>query len=92
MDLTEINCLNFVSKFLEEILFLKLMSQLMHVCEVVTFNRAWINRVRLLILIVASRTGNKYIFLSLFTPENLASLDWFGRPDPRQPAYSPYLG
>ena len=32
------------------------------------------------------------ISLSLFAPENLVSRESFGRPVPRQPAYSPHSG
>ena len=48
--------------------------------------RVSINRVRLPILHVASRTGKIDISLSVFTPENLVSRDGFDSPVPRQPA------
>ena len=35
---------------------------------------------------------NREMSLYPFTPENLDSRDGFGRPVPRQPAHSPYLG
>ena len=47
--------------------------------------RVWINRVRLPILHVVSRTGKFNISLSAFVPENLVSRDGFGSPVPRQP-------
>ena len=46
-----------------------------------------INRVRLPILLVLSRTGNIIFSLSPFAPENLVSRDGFGSPVPRQPAH-----
>ena len=46
-----------------------------------------INRVRLPILHVVRGTGEMHISLSAFVPENLVSLDEFGTPVPRQPAY-----
>ena len=49
--------------------------------------RECINRVRLLILLVVSRTGKMNISLSPFAPENLISRDGFGSPVPRQPAH-----
>ena len=49
--------------------------------------RVWINRVRLPILLVVSRTGKINIFLSPCVPENLVSRDEFGSPVPRQPAH-----
>ena len=56
----------------------------MYVCMVITFSVAelWINRVRLPIL----------LSLSSFAPESLVSPDRFGRPVPRQHAYSPPSG
>ena len=61
----------------------------MYVCMYVhTYNKSiWINRVRLPILLVVSRTGKIYISLSAFAPENLVSRDGFGSPVPRQPAH-----
>ena len=38
---------------------------------------------------MVNSTGKVNISLSPFAPENLASQDGFGRPVPRQPAYSP---
>ena len=70
----------------------KLHSYFMYVCMVITFSRVWINRVRLPILLVVRRTRKMNISLSPFAPENLVSLDGFGRPVPRQPAHSPYSG
>ena len=49
--------------------------------------RVWINRVRLPILLVVSRTGKMNSSLSPFAPENLVSRDGFGSPVPRQPAH-----
>ena len=50
--------------------------------------RVRINRVRLPILLVVSRTGKKMFFsLSPFAPENLVSRDGFCSPVPRQPAH-----
>ena len=49
--------------------------------------RVRINRVRLPILLVVSRTGKIDISLSPFAPENLVSRDGFGSPVPRQPAH-----
>ena len=46
-----------------------------------------INRVRLPILLVVSRTGKLNISLSPFAPENLVSRDGFGSPVLRQPAH-----
>ena len=37
-------------------------------------------------------TGNIFIFVSSFAPENLSFRDRFGRLVPRQPAHSPYSG
>ena len=60
--------------------------------------RVRINRVRLPILHVVSRTRKMNISLSAFVPENLISRDGFGSPVPHQPAhlhtqteYSAYL-
>ena len=61
-----------------------------HVCMYVWLShiaRAWINRVRLPILLVVSSTGTMNISLSPFAPENLASRDRVGSPVPRQPAH-----
>ena len=49
--------------------------------------RVRINRVRLPILLVVSRTGKINSSLSPFAPENLVSRDGFVRPVPRQPAH-----
>ena len=49
--------------------------------------RVRINRVRLPILLVVSRTGEMFFSLSPFAPENLVSRDGFGSPVPRQPAH-----
>ena len=49
--------------------------------------RIWINRVRLPILLVVSRTGKMDISLSAFAPENLVSRDGRGSPVPRHPAH-----
>ena len=54
---------------------------------VITYSRAWINRVRLPILLVVSRTGKTNIPLSPCVPENLVSRDGFSRPVPRRPAH-----
>ena len=59
----------------------------MYVCMVITYSRVWINRVRLPILLVVSRTGKMNIPLSPCVPENLVSRDGFGRPVPRQLAH-----
>ena len=67
------------------------LNRLMYVC-VITYSRAWINRVRLPILLVVSWTGKMNIPLSSFVPKNLVSRDGFSRPVPRQPAHSPYWG
>ena len=48
--------------------------------------RKWINRVRLLILLVVSSRGKINIPLSAFVPEKLVSRDRFGSLVPRQPA------
>ena len=58
-----------------------------YVCIVITYSRVWINRVRLPILLVVSRTGKMNIPLSQYVPENLVSQDGFSRPVPRQPAH-----
>ena len=54
-----------------------------------TVNRVWINQVSLsILLVVAEQTAGKiYFSLSPFAPENLVSIDGFGRPVPRQPAH-----
>ena len=49
--------------------------------------RAWINRVRLPILLVVSWTGKTNISLSALALENLVSRDGFGSTVPRQPAH-----
>ena len=49
--------------------------------------RVRINRVRLPILLVVSRTGKMIISLFPFAPENLVSRDGFGSPVPREPAH-----
>ena len=54
---------------------------------VITYSRVWINRVRLPILLVVSRTGKINILLPPCVPENLVSRDGFSRPVPRQPAH-----
>ena len=54
---------------------------------VIAYNRVWINRVRLPILLVVSCTGKIDIFLSPFAPDNLVSRDGFGSLVPRQPAH-----
>ena len=40
----------------------------------------------------SAKRGKMNISLSPFTPKNLVSRDGFGRPVPRQPADSSYLG
>ena len=62
------------------------------VCMVITSSRVCINRVRLPILLVVSRTGDMNISLSALAPKNLVSRDGFGHPVPRQPAHSPHSG
>ena len=59
----------------------------MCVCMVTHIARVWINRVRLPILLVVSRTGKMNISLSAFAPENLVSRDGCGSPVPRHPAH-----
>ena len=59
----------------------------MYVCMVAHIARAWINRVRLPILLVVGSTGKMNISLSAFVSENLASRNGFGSPVPRQPAH-----
>ena len=56
-------------------------------CMVAPIASVWINRVRILILLVVSWTKKMNISLSAFAPENLVSLDGFGSPVPRQPAH-----
>ena len=63
---------------------------LKYVCKVIAYNRVWINRVKLPILLVISGTGKMIFFLSPFAPDILVPRDGFGRPVPRQPAHSPY--
>ena len=58
----------------------------MYVCMVITYSKRRINRVRLPILLVVSRTRKYIISLSPFAPENLVSRDGFGSSVPRQPA------
>ena len=53
---------------------------------VISYSRVWINRVRLLILLVVSWTEMN-IFLSPYVPESLVSRDGFSRPVPRQLAH-----
>ena len=52
-----------------------------------TTTTAWINRVRLPILLVVSSTGKMNISLLAFAPENLVSQDGFDSCVPRQPAH-----
>ena len=59
----------------------------MYVWSHIYVARVWINRVRLAILLVVSRTGKILLSLSPFAPENLVSRDGFGSPVPRQPAH-----
>ena len=47
----------------------------MYVCMIITYSRVWINRVRLLILLVVSWTGKMNIPLSPYVPDNLVSRD-----------------
>ena len=54
---------------------------------VITCCERRINRVRLTILLVVSRTEKMNISLSPFAPENLISRNGFGSPVPRQPAH-----
>ena len=56
-------------------------------CMVTHIARVWINRVRLAILLVVSRTRKMSASLSPFVPENLVLRDGFSRPVPRQPAH-----
>ena len=49
--------------------------------------RVWIDRVRLSILRVVSRTGKMIISLSAFAPESFVSRDGFDGPVPRQAAH-----
>ena len=60
---------------------------LQYVCMVTHVARVWINRVRLPILLVVSRTGKMKISLSAFVPENLVSREGFDSSVPRQPAH-----
>ena len=62
------------------------------VCMVTHIARVWVNRVRLPILLVVSRTGKMIISLFPFAPENLVSRDGFCSPVPRQPAHSLHSG
>ena len=52
-----------------------------------TTTTAWINWVRLPILLVVSSTGKMNISLLAFAPENLVSQDGFDSCVPRQPAH-----
>ena len=64
--------------------------QIQYVCIYVLSShiaRVWINRVRLPILLVVSRTGKINASLSPFAPEKLVSRDGFGTPVPRQPVH-----
>ena len=54
---------------------------------VITCSKRRINRVRLPILLVVSRTGNMFVSLFPSAPKNLVSRDGFGNPVPRQPAH-----
>ena len=58
-----------------------------YACMTTHIAKIWINRVRLPILLVVSRTGKNNIPLYPFAPENLVSRDGFGSPVPRQPAH-----
>ena len=58
----------------------------MYVCMTTHITRVWINRVRLLILLVVSSTRKMNISLSVVARENLVSRDGFGSPVPRHPA------
>ena len=64
----------------------------MYVCIYNIYIYIWINRVRLPILLVVSRTGEIKISLSPFAPDKLVSRDEFVRPVLRQPVHSPHLG
>ena len=55
----------------------------MYVCIVTHMAKVCINRARLPILLLVSRTGKMNISLSAFAPENLVSRDGFGSPVPR---------
>ena len=59
----------------------------MYACIVITSSRVWIDRVRLLILLVVSGTGKMNILLSPYVPESLIPRDGFSRPVLRQPAH-----
>ena len=59
-------------------------------CMIITYNRVWINQVRLPILLVVSWTGKINFSLSPFAPKNLVSRDGLGRPVPRQRVHSPH--
>ena len=54
---------------------------------VITHSRVWINRVRLPIMLVVSRTGKMNNSLSPCKPKYLISRDGYGNPVPRQPAH-----
>ena len=60
-------------------------------CIVSTYNRVWIKRVFLPILLVVNWTGKISISLSSFAPETLVAKGGLGRPVPRQSAHSPQL-
>ena len=75
-----------VNRFCQECLLTNLfMYVCMYRCMVITYSRVWINRVRLPILLVVSRTGEISIPLSPCMPENLVPRDGFSRSAPRQP-------
>ena len=58
----------------------------LYVCMVIMYSSVWIDRVRLPILLVVSRTEKTDISLTPFALENLISRDGLGSPVPRQPA------
>ena len=57
------------------------------ICMVTHIARVWINRVRLPVLHVVSRTRKINVSLSAFVSEILVSRDGLGSPVPRQPAH-----
>ena len=59
-----------------------------YACMAITFNREWINRVRLSILLVVSRTEKIKNSLSPFAPETLVSQDEFDRLVPSAYSFS----
>ena len=61
----------------------------MYVCMVITYSTVSINRVRLPILFVVSRTGKMNIPLSPFASDSLVSRDGFSRSVLYQPAHFP---